>query len=100
MIRAPSSLGVVRQVAALLRQDLPCTCKALALHVRIYARPYWKFKRRMEMTKKPFTTRLDPAILELAQKLAEIDRRSITAVIEIALIEYAERRGIKSTKGE
>jgi hypothetical protein len=48
------------------------------------------------MTKKPFTTRLDPAILALAQKLAEKDRRSITAVIEIALIEYAERRGMKS----
>lgn len=47
------------------------------------------------MTKKPFTTRLDPAILAMAQKLAATDRRSITAVIEIALIEYAERRGIK-----
>lgn len=47
------------------------------------------------MTKKPFTTRLDPAILELAQKLAEVDRRSITAVIEVALIEYAGRRGIR-----
>lgn len=47
------------------------------------------------MSKKPFTTRLDPAVLELAQKLAEVDRRSITAVIEVALIEYAERRGIR-----
>ncbi|MDR7225237.1 ribbon-helix-helix protein, CopG family [Aminobacter aminovorans] len=47
------------------------------------------------MSKKPFTTRIDPAVLELAQKLAEMDRRSITAVIEVALIEYAERRGIR-----
>jgi hypothetical protein len=47
------------------------------------------------MSKKPFTTRLDPAVLELAQKLAEMDRRSITAVIEVALIEYAGRRGIR-----
>jgi hypothetical protein len=50
------------------------------------------------MSKKPFTTRLDPAILALAQKLAEVERRSITAVIEVALIEYAERRGLKPTK--
>ncbi|SFL00079.1 hypothetical protein SAMN04488498_12225 [Mesorhizobium albiziae] len=52
------------------------------------------------MTKKPFTTRLDPAILALAQKLAEVDRRSMTAVIEVALIEYAERRGLKPIKIE
>ena len=50
------------------------------------------------MTKKPFTTRLDPAILALAQELADVDRRSITAVIEVALIEYAERRGLKPPK--
>ena len=48
--------------------------------------------------KKPFTTRLDPAILELADRLAELDRRSVTAVIEIALIEYAERRGLSVPK--
>jgi predicted transcriptional regulator len=51
------------------------------------------------MTKKPFTTRLDEEILELAQRLAEADRRSITTVIELALLEYAERRGIKPTPG-
>lgn len=50
------------------------------------------------MPKKSFTTRLDPAILALAQKLAEVDRRSITAVIEIAILEYAERRGLKLPK--
>ncbi|MEF2548457.1 hypothetical protein VQ045_14945 [Aurantimonas sp. E1-2-R+4] len=47
------------------------------------------------MTKKPFTTRLDPSILALAQQLAETERRSITSVIELALIEYAERRGVE-----
>ena len=47
------------------------------------------------MAKKAFTTRIDPAILALAQKLAELDRRSITAVIEIAILEYAESRGLK-----
>ncbi len=47
------------------------------------------------MTKKPFTTRLDPAVLALAQQLAEAERRSITSVIELALIEYAERRGVE-----
>lgn len=46
------------------------------------------------MTKKPFTTRLDPEVLSLAQKLADLDRRSVTAIIEVALIEYAERRGM------
>ncbi|MDX8510149.1 hypothetical protein [Mesorhizobium captivum] len=48
------------------------------------------------MTKKPFTTRLDPSVLALAQQLATTERRSITAVIELALIEYAERRGMKA----
>jgi hypothetical protein len=52
------------------------------------------------MKKKPFTTRLDPAVLALAQKLAELDRRSITAVIEVALLEYAERRGLNLPKSE
>ncbi|WP_353029335.1 ribbon-helix-helix protein, CopG family [Mesorhizobium sp. M1004] len=47
------------------------------------------------MPKKPFTTRLDPSVLALAEKLAAAERRSVTAVIELALIEYAERRGIK-----
>jgi hypothetical protein len=44
------------------------------------------------MTKKPFTTRMDPAVLALAQRLAKSERRSVTAIIELALIEYAERR--------
>ncbi|QPC94727.1 toxin-antitoxin system HicB family antitoxin [Mesorhizobium sp. INR15] len=48
--------------------------------------------------KKPFTTRMDPAILELAERLAALDRRSVTAVIELALIDYAERRGLAVEK--
>ena len=48
------------------------------------------------MIKKPFTTRLDPTVLALAEQLAESERRSVTAVIELALIEYAERRGVKA----
>ncbi|WP_155922439.1 MULTISPECIES: ribbon-helix-helix protein, CopG family [unclassified Mesorhizobium] len=48
------------------------------------------------MIKKPFTTRLDPSVLALAEQLAESERRSVTAVIELALIEYAERRGVKA----
>lgn len=50
--------------------------------------------------KKPFTTRLDPDVLALAQKLADMDRRSVTAIIEMALLEYAEHRGLKLPKSE
>lgn len=45
------------------------------------------------MVKKPFTTRIDEAIINLAQKMAAAERRSVTSLIEIAIIEYAERRG-------
>jgi hypothetical protein len=45
------------------------------------------------MGKRPFTTRIDEAVMELAQRMAEAERRSVTALIEIAVIEYAERRG-------
>ena len=47
-------------------------------------------------TKKPFTTRLDPSVLAMAEQLAAVERRSVTSVIELALIEYAERRGLKA----
>jgi len=33
--------------------------------------------------------------LELAQQLAKTERRSVTAVIELALLEYAERHPLK-----
>ncbi|WP_408903841.1 ribbon-helix-helix protein, CopG family [Rhodopila sp.] len=42
------------------------------------------------MVKKPFTTRIDEDVLLLAQKLAAAERRSVTALIEIAILEYAE----------
>jgi hypothetical protein len=45
------------------------------------------------MGKKPFTTRIDDAVLDLAQRLAEAERRSVTSLIEVAILEYAERRG-------
>jgi hypothetical protein len=51
-------------------------------------------------TKKPFTTRLDPSVLAMAEQLAVIERRSVTSVIELALIEYGERRGIKAQEAE
>ena len=46
------------------------------------------------MVKKPFTTRIDDEVLELAQKVAESERRSITSVIELAIIAYAKDRGL------
>jgi hypothetical protein len=45
------------------------------------------------MGKKPFTTRMDEEILDLAQRLAGAERRSVTSLIEVAVLEYAERRG-------
>ncbi|MFK4822880.1 ribbon-helix-helix protein, CopG family [Ochrobactrum quorumnocens] len=49
------------------------------------------------MTKKPFTTRLDPEVLELAQQLAKSERRSITAIIELALMEYAQNHPLQDS---
>jgi hypothetical protein len=46
------------------------------------------------MAKQAFTTRLDPQVLSLAQKVAEANRRSVTSVIEIAIIRDALRQGI------
>ncbi len=45
------------------------------------------------MVKKPFTTRLDDKVLDLAQRVAEAERRSVTSVIEMAIIAYAAERG-------
>lgn len=47
------------------------------------------------MAKKPFTTRLDEDVIALAQKIAKIDRRSTTSVLEIALLEYAKARAVE-----
>jgi hypothetical protein len=46
------------------------------------------------MVKKPFTTRLDEHVLALAQRIADAERRSVTSVIEVALLEYAAKVGI------
>lgn len=47
------------------------------------------------MAKKPFNTRLDGDVVALAQRLAASERRSVTAIIELAVMEYAERRGVE-----
>lgn len=47
------------------------------------------------MKKKPFTTRLDPAVLKLAERLAASERRSVTSLIEIAIVEYAKKQGFE-----
>jgi hypothetical protein len=46
------------------------------------------------MAKKPFTTRIDEAVLALAQRVADAERRSVTSVFEVALIDYAGRKGL------
>ncbi|WP_413992466.1 hypothetical protein ACMDCR_10450 [Labrys okinawensis] len=45
------------------------------------------------MSKQPFTTRIDAEILKLARRIAASERRSITSLIEVALLEYAEKAG-------
>jgi hypothetical protein len=47
------------------------------------------------MAKKSFTTRLDECVLLLAQKLADNERRSVTAILELAVLEYAAKRGLE-----
>jgi hypothetical protein len=51
----------------------------------------------MCMAKKSFTTRLDTDVLAVAQKLADVERRSVTSMIEMAIIEYAKNRGIDAS---
>ena len=46
------------------------------------------------MGKTSFTTRLDADVLDLARRLAIADRRSVTAVIEVAVLEYGKHRGL------
>ena len=46
------------------------------------------------MAKKSFTTRFDVAVLALAEQVAAAERRSITSVFEMALLDYAGRKGI------
>jgi hypothetical protein len=49
------------------------------------------------MSKAPFTTRIDEDVLALAKKLADAERRSATSLIELAILEYAEHRGVRLT---
>ncbi len=49
------------------------------------------------MPKQRFTTRIDEEVLALAQRLADSERRSVTSLIEIAVLEYAQRRGLVPT---
>jgi hypothetical protein len=64
------------------------------MHVHDSASNYAGSQAIRPMTKQPFTTRIDADVLALARQLADAERRSITALIEVALLEYAERRGI------
>jgi predicted transcriptional regulator len=51
------------------------------------------------MVKKPFTTRIDDKVLELAQQLADVERRSVTSLIEVAILEYSERHPLPALRG-
>ena len=46
------------------------------------------------MGKRPFTTRIDEEVLAVAQRLADIERRSVTSLIEVAVLAYAARCGV------
>ena len=43
------------------------------------------------MVKKPFTTRLDEEVIDIAQAIAIRERRSVTSVIEVAVMDYAAK---------
>jgi predicted transcriptional regulator len=47
------------------------------------------------MAKTPFTIRLDNEVRAVAERLAAAERRSVTSLIEVAVLEYAEKRGFK-----
>ena len=47
------------------------------------------------MGKKPFTTRIDEEVLAVAQRLAVTERRSVTSLIEVAVLEYGARHGVR-----
>jgi hypothetical protein len=44
------------------------------------------------MAKKDFGTRIDTEVLDIAARLAVIERRSITSIIEIAVLDYNNRK--------
>ena len=45
--------------------------------------------------KKPFALRLDPALHDAVQRLADAELRSVNAEIEVLLREALARRGVK-----
>ena len=47
------------------------------------------------MAKKSWTTRMDDAVLELAGQIAERERRSITSLIEVLIIERGQQLGLQ-----
>ena len=49
-------------------------------------------KCRTEMPHPNFTMRFDPEIRKLAEQIADAERRSLTNLIEVAILEYAEKR--------
>jgi hypothetical protein len=46
------------------------------------------------MIKKAFTTRIDTDVLDIAQRLADEERRSVTSVIEVAVIAYHRQKAM------
>lgn len=52
----------------------------------------------MRMVKQSFTTRIDPAIRALAERVAVAERRSLTSIIELSILEYAAKRGFRPDK--
>ena len=46
-----------------------------------------------------FTMRSNPKIMDLVQRLADADRRSMTAIFEFAVVEYGRARGF-TIKGD
>ena len=46
-----------------------------------------------------FTMRMDPEVKEAAEKVAADDRRSLSSLIEILLIEICKKRGALTEEG-
>lgn len=46
-----------------------------------------------------FTMRMDPEVKEAAEKVAAEDRRSLSSLIEILLIEICKKRGALTEEG-
>ena len=51
-------------------------------------------------TKKAFPLRLDPALHDAVQRLADAELRSVNAEIEVLLREALARRGVKVERSE